>query len=117
MTKLGLGKYREHQAHLVQPAIHLANQIYCGGVPLVSHFRGLNAEYILGLIAMACAALSIIPGNGLDLYWFDSFAIGAYVSGLLSYLKVPIGWLHVFFFFFCFLGRCQAWKRRNSPRQ
>ena len=45
---------------------------------------------------MACATLSIVPGNGLDLYWFDSFATGPYVSGL-SYLKfLTIRWLHKF---------------------
>ena len=97
--KSGLGKCREHQAHLVQPGIHLANQRHCARVRLVSHLPWIKYRIDLGWL-MACAALSIIPGNGLDLYWFDSFAIGAYVSGL-SYLKVSIRWLHDF----CLLPR------------
>ena len=35
--KSGLGKCHEHQAHLVYPGIHLANQTHCGGGQLVSH--------------------------------------------------------------------------------
>ena len=50
---------------------------------------------------MACAALSVVPGNGLDLYWFDAFSIGTYVSCSSSYLKVSIRRLHDF----CLLPR------------